>query len=151
MIAAAETRLELRRTLDAPRREVFEAWTRPETIREWFAPGPMTVPVAEVDLRPGGRYRIAMREPNGTQHVVTGTYEEIIPNERLVFTWTWEGGDGEQTLVTVSLVERAGKTELLLVHERFATPASRAQHLDGWNGCLDNLAQRLGRTQGGER
>ena len=151
MTSAAETRLELRRTLDAPPREVFEAWTRPETIRQWFAPGPMTVPLVEVDLRPGGRYRIAMREPDGTQYVATGTYEEVVPDERLVFTWTWEGGDGEQTLVTVSLAERDGKTELLLVHERFATAASRSRHLDGWNGCLDKLAQRLGRFRGGER
>ena len=151
MTAPTDARLEIRRMFDATPQEVFEAWTLPQLMQQWLAPGPMTTPRAEVDLRPGGRFRIGMRDPGGTEVVATGVYREIIPGERLVFTWSWEGGDGEETLVTISLASREGGTELVLVHERFATRESRARHLDGWNSCFDKLARVLGHSTGGVR
>ncbi|MCI0673525.1 MAG: SRPBCC domain-containing protein, partial [Myxococcaceae bacterium] len=120
-------RLEVRRLLPASREKVFDAWTRPDRMRQWFAPGPMSCPRVEVDLRPGGAYRIEMQEPGGATRVTHGTYREVVPNERLVFTWGWEGPDRHETLVTVELRSRGEDTELVLVHERFASAESREQ------------------------
>src|SRR2546427_12616018 len=73
----APVTVRLQRTFQAPREKVFQAWTRPEELKRWSAPGDLTTPVAEVDLRVGGRYRIDMRAPDGTLHRVTGTYREV--------------------------------------------------------------------------
>ncbi|MDB5876348.1 MAG: Activator of Hsp90 ATPase 1 family protein, partial [Ramlibacter sp.] len=71
---AAPPTLEVRRTIRAPRQRVFDAWTKTEELKAWHAPGPLTVTLAEIDLRPGGKYRIHMTEPNGTDHKVSGVY-----------------------------------------------------------------------------
>jgi uncharacterized protein YndB with AHSA1/START domain len=99
----------------------------------------------EVDLRVGGCFRIAMQSPQGDLHVATGTYKEVNPPEKLVFTWTWiEGGmDIGETLVTVELQERVGQTELSLKHENFPSEEARKSHLGGWSGGLDKLEKLL--------
>ncbi|MBM3271536.1 MAG: SRPBCC domain-containing protein [Candidatus Sericytochromatia bacterium] len=140
------TTLELVRTLPASTERVFAAWTRPEKMRVWFAPGPMRVPVALCDLRVGGTYRIEMHAPDGNKYIAVGTYKEIVANERLVFTWSWEGDPSPETLVTVTLRDLGGKTELKLAHDRFTSEEQRAQHLEGWTGCLDNLGASLGQV-----
>jgi len=150
MTPPSDDRLELRRTFDVPRTVLFDAWTRPDSVREWFAPGEMTVPFAEIDFREGGRYRIAMRNPDGSQYIVSGTYRKIVPAERLVFTWRWEG-DPEETLVTITFDEREGRTEMVLRHERFASKESHDRHLDGWNGCIEKLGRMTAFTRGGKR
>jgi uncharacterized protein YndB with AHSA1/START domain len=141
----AEVQLELRRLLPASREEVFEAWTRPEVMTTWCAPGPMTTPSVEIDLRPGGAYRIEMRGPDGASHVAVGKYLEIVRNERLVFTWSWDGPERVETLVTIELNARGEETELVLRHARFPTAEDRDRHLHGWNGCLEKLAARFER------
>lgn len=141
-----ETTLRLTRTFAVPREEVFQAWTDPTVLREWFAPGDdYATPNAEVDLRVGGRYRIQIRSPQGKFHTVVGVYKEITPLEKLVFTWSWqEGGtDVGETLVTVELRERGNSTELVLTHERFPTTETRDDHRKGWTGCLDRLSKAL--------
>jgi uncharacterized protein YndB with AHSA1/START domain/predicted small metal-binding protein len=137
--ATEKTTLEVVRTLSAPPERVFAAWTRPEKIRLWFAPGDMTVPLATADVRVGGSYRIEMREPGGSTYVKCGTYREIVPNERLVFTWADESEPSAESLVTVTFRDLGGKTELKIVHERLASEESREMHLQGWIGCLANL------------
>jgi CubicO group peptidase (beta-lactamase class C family) len=72
-----------------------------------------------------------------------GVYREIIPNEKLVFTWGWEGPERHETLVTIELSDRDGGTELVLLHERFADQAAADHHGQGWRGCLENLATRI--------
>jgi len=141
--SARVTKLFLKRSLEAPREEVFQAWTDPDEIKKWFAPGPAFVPEASVELRVGGRYRIAMRdETNNSSHVATGVYREIKPPERLVFTWSWEGDpQSGEMLVTVELREQGKGTELVLTHELFTTVESKQRHEEGWIGCLDKLAQ----------
>ena len=81
------TVVEVRRVIRAPRQRVFEAWTKPEELKRWHAPGPMTVSLAEVDLRVGGRYRIHMVAPSGEEHRVVGTYREVDPPRRLTYSW----------------------------------------------------------------
>ena len=141
-----EARLDLKHFYRAPRETVYQAWTRPELIKQWFAPGDMTTPFAEVDLRVGGRYRIQMKKPDGETHTTTGLYKEIVPNQRLVFTWGWEGPDRFETLVTVEFRETDGGTELLLTHERFTDTGSRDMHREGWEGCLASLERRLAKA-----
>ncbi len=132
--------LEIRRTVPAPRERVFDAWTRPEEVRRWSAPGPMSVAVAEIDLTVGGRYRIEMQAPDGARHVVGGTYREIDPPRRLVYNWTWEDQpETRDSLVTVEFHERGTSTEIVLRHERLPSDESRVRHEHGWTGCLDNL------------
>jgi uncharacterized protein YndB with AHSA1/START domain len=141
--------LRLERTFDAPREEVFAAWTSPEVLRRWWAAAPgWECTTAEVDLRVGGRYRLAMREsPEAAPYAVGGEYLEVDPPERLVYTWTWEGDPESQrgsrdSVVTVRFLPAGSGTTVELVHEGFATPDVRDRHAHGWMGVLDNLAAR---------
>lgn len=146
MTVSSTTRLELTRRLQASPEKVYTAWTRPEKMRLWFAPGHLTTPSVETDLRPGGRYRIEMHDAKeGATHVVVGTYRELSPYDRLVFTWGWEGDPSPETLVTVELRPVGQETELVLVHERLASEESRDKHLQGWIGCLDKLVEHIER------
>ena len=85
--------LELTHRFAAPREEVFDAWTNPEVLKRWWAAAPTwSTPLAEIDLREGGRYRLSMRTDVGEVHTVGGEYREIRPPERLAYTWAWEEG-----------------------------------------------------------
>jgi uncharacterized protein YndB with AHSA1/START domain len=137
---ASEVSLEIRRTFPASRERVFRAWTRPEELNQWSAPGPAT-PTTEVDLRVGGRYRIVMRGPDGTTHIVGGVYRVVEPPSRLVYTWKWEGNpEAVESLVTVEFQERRKSTDVVLRHEGLRDPADRDRHQEGWTGCLDKLS-----------
>jgi uncharacterized protein YndB with AHSA1/START domain len=83
-----------------------------------------------------------MTSPDGNANRVVGRYLEVNPPERLVFTWQWETGEAhDETVVTLEFIDRAGKTELVLTHERFPTDSARAHHDQGWVGCLDRLVR----------
>ena len=113
-------------------------------MKRWKAPGPMTTPVAEVDLRAGGKYRIHMRAPDGVEHRLYGVYQEVDPPRKLVYTWSWEENpDMGETLVTVEFLDRDGATEVVLTHELFPTDEVRGRHEEGWTACFDKLAQVL--------
>jgi len=138
-----DTRLQVKRFINATRDRVFEAWTKPELMKQWYAPGTMTVPNASSDLRVGGAYSVEMKGTMNGKFVnptVGGRYTKIVPNELLVFTWSWQGDSAPETLVTVELKEADGGTEVTLTHERFASPEVRDRHEHGWTGCLENLA-----------
>lgn len=150
--AANEPRVELvtTRTFDAPRARVFEAWTRPELVRRWWGPGGFTLPVCEIDLRPGGAYRFVMRGPDGAEFPVTGVYHEVAPPERLVFTDGVELPDGRSpvAIVTVTFVEQEGRTTVT-IRARHETAEDRRKLEEmgwavGWAECLDRLAALLG-------
>ncbi len=136
--------LNLVRTIKAAPEKVFAAWTEPETLKRWMAPGDdMSVALAETDLRAGGRYRIVMRETNGTEHRVGGIYREIVPGKKLSFTWAWESTPENESLVTIELRQNGVGTELTLTHTKFATEQSRDMHNHGWNGCLAKLERLM--------
>jgi uncharacterized protein YndB with AHSA1/START domain len=119
---------------------VFEAWTDPKILAKWFFPNSaFEVPVAETDVKVGGRYRIVMKSPDGALHDVSGVYREIVANKRLVFSWAWASEPEAETIVTIDLRRRDGTTELTLTHDRFASESAREKHLHGWTGCLGNL------------
>lgn len=142
-----ETSLQLKRIFAAPREKVFRAWTQPEELRQWFAPTEeYSVRDAEVDLKVGGKYRIAMKHRDEKiSHVVVGTFREVRPLEKLVYTWHWEeaGPEAPEMLVTVEFHDRGGSTEIVLTHEFFPDDKARDEHNKGWTGCLDRLAKFL--------
>ena len=143
----SELKLTVERTFDFPREDVFEAWTSPEVMRRWFAAEhDWTTPVAEVDLRPGGRVRVSMAEAGGEPvHTFEGTYLEVTPPERIVFTVEWQGedADGMTSAVAVEFREHDGRTTVVLTHTGLASEESRDDHEDGWTKCLENLETRV--------
>jgi uncharacterized protein YndB with AHSA1/START domain len=143
------TAIRLERTFNAPALAVFEAWTSTEALRRWYPPGrDWETPVAEVDLRVGGRLRIVMRSPDGEEFGGGGEFREIVPPTRLVFTWAWDRPDvaeGAQ-LVEVDFIERSdGATTVVLTNRGLRDQASRESHREGWEGSFDNLDRVLTR------
>lgn len=143
----SETSLRLERTYDASPQDVFNAWTNPEVLRRWWAVHPEgSTPIAEVDLRVGGRYRLSMEDPSGTRHTVGGEYREVSPPQRLVYSWCWEqdnGKPGHVSTVTVEFQADGKRTNVVLEHTGLASAESRDQHAHGWNACLDILQSRV--------
>jgi glutathione S-transferase len=144
--------LRLTRRFAAPRERVFEAWTDPDVLREWWAAAPTMSPGdAEVDLREGGRYRLSMRDDeSGEVHTLVGEYTEVNRPERLAYTWTWESNaeamaGSAGSLVVVEFSDDGDGTEVTVTHRGFANDEIRGMHAHGWNGCLDNLERALTR------
>jgi len=142
----ATAELAITRVLDAPRALVFEAWTEPERLVQWFGPQGFTIPFCEMDVRTGGAWRVCMRSPEGVDHWVQGVYREIIEPDRLVFSWVREDAEGKlgaDTVVTLTFVEEGGKTKLTLHHALFDSVTARDEHRNGWASCLDRLPEYL--------
>jgi uncharacterized protein YndB with AHSA1/START domain len=138
-----QTSLHLRRTFAAPRERVFRAWTEPAVLEKWFKPMGLTITVTTLELRVGGEYRFKLHSPDGSQSDISGTYLEITPPARLVFTWVTDATRGEQTVVTLEFVERDGLTEVRLTHDRLADEAMILAHKSGWESCIDQIAAVL--------
>ena len=133
------------RTINAPRDKVFAAWTEPEAIKAWFGPEGCDTTDAEIDARVGGRYLFTMNEGEHHGLRVSGTFEEVSPPDRLIFTWKWLTGPGEdleETRVTVECLAAGDATEVRIKHEGLAG-AMRDEHIKGWTGCLENLEKYL--------
>jgi uncharacterized protein YndB with AHSA1/START domain len=95
-------------------------------------------------VRVGGRFRIVFGRPDGTAHECAGVYREVIPNRKLVFTWTWPNSSPErESLLTLTLRPAGSGTELHFVHEQFFDEAVRDGHKQGWTGALDKLGRFL--------
>ena len=153
--AVSETTLRITRKLAAPRELVFKAWTQPEFLSKWWGVrADYTTPIAEVDLRVGGKYRLGMQPPDQDHPlVIGGIFREVNPPEKLVYTWVWEPqlpeteirSEGNvapgETLVTVEFHDVDGQTEIVLTHQFFADQDMRDKHGHGWGGCLDQLAR----------
>jgi uncharacterized protein YndB with AHSA1/START domain len=146
----ADRQLVITRVFDAPRGLVFKAWTEPEHLERWQgAPRGFTVTAHQMEVRPGGAYRVCMRSPEGVDHWLQGVYREIVEPERLVFTHVWldaQGRPGKETLVTITFAERGGKTELTLHQTGFKSVESRDGHKEGWTSTFDRLAGYLGKA-----
>ena len=137
--------LTLKRKLSAPAAKVFAAWTDPEKIIHWFGPAETAGGSvrADMDVRVGGRFRISFKDQDGEYHEVGGTYREIVPNERLVFSWAWHSTPERESLVTITLKRDGDATMLTLHHERFFDDKARDGHERGWTGTLEKLARYL--------
>jgi uncharacterized protein YndB with AHSA1/START domain len=144
--------VELTRVIRAARPRVFDAWTRPDVIRQWFAPEGKVTTAAETNPVEGGAYGLtfqgtmqdgAAARPNQSANhkaSVRGMYTKVQPFDLIQFTWEAEWSAGESSLVTIHFREVAGGTEIRLMHEKFASVQSRDGHAIGWDGCLAHLA-----------
>ena len=132
--------LTLTRSYPVAPEKVWRAWTDPQAMKQWFKPDPAwSIPLAEADVRVGGRYRILMRDTRGQEFDLAGAYREVVPNRRLVMTWGWKNQPGQESLVTVTLRPEGKGTQLELRHERYTDMENEATHEQGWNGALDQL------------
>jgi uncharacterized protein YndB with AHSA1/START domain len=134
--------VELRRRFRADPEHVFRAWTEPAALRRWWCPPGWVAAEIEIDLRIGGRYRIAMtRRGAGETVAVIGEFLEVAVPRRLVYTWRWEGAFPEmsETVVTVELEGTGGETLLTIRHDNFGDLATRHQHRSGWIAACSRL------------
>jgi uncharacterized protein YndB with AHSA1/START domain len=142
--------LVLTRVFDAPRKLVFKAWTDPKIVAQWWGPHHFTNPVCELDARPGGAIRIHMRGPDGTIYPMTGTYQEIVEPERIVFTSAALDAAGNpmfEMLTTVTFAEQDRKTKQILRTRVIKSTAEAPRYLAGmeagWTQSLERLAAYL--------
>jgi len=147
-MASAKTKeqpsLSIVRKLGAGPAKVWRAIPEPEMLKQWMAPSDaFKVPVAEADVRVGGRYHIVMNAPDGEVHDVSGVYREIVPNKKLVYTWAWKSTPERQSVVTIELRAAGSGTELTLRHEQFADTDARDHHQQGWMGCPARLEKAV--------
>lgn len=156
------------RVFDASREEVFRFFADPGLLAQWFAPAPLTVPVSEGEVRPGGHYRITMRDEDGNEYTSVGAYEEVIEPERLVYTDSATempaafldmlneargmpaGTPVADGLVTLIFEDANGKTKLTY-YEEFDSGATRdgwveLQMVEGLSESFDNLEKLLAKT-----
>lgn len=136
------------RFFNAPRHLVFEAWTNPALVPLWMlGPPGWTMPVCEIDLRPGGEWRFVWRRTAGTEMEMRGVYKEVAPPERLVSTERW-GGQWPETLNTLLLVEQDGRTKLsntvLYPSKEARDAALQTGMMEGVTASFDRLEQYLG-------
>lgn len=136
--------LTLVRRIRAAPAAVFEAWTRPEILATWWGPHHTRVLEAEIDAREGGAFRVLLEEDTGARHEVRGTYAEVVPPARLVFSWAWTNAPERISRVTVVLRAIAEGTEVTLTHDRFADEGTATRHRRGWTESLDRLTGRFG-------
>ncbi|HXY37958.1 MAG TPA: protein kinase [Planctomycetaceae bacterium] len=147
-----ESTLNLQWTIHAPIEKVFEAWTKPDVMANWFAPtDDFVASSVEVDLRVGGNYRLDMRPKDSPQVFMhRGQYCRIEAPRLLSFTWcpVSHGPNTPETQVTIELRPNGNSTDMTLIHERFRDEADRDRHNKGWNGCLGRLARKVGAADG---
>ncbi|MFC4440192.1 MULTISPECIES: SRPBCC family protein [Natrialbaceae] len=152
----SEYNLIIERTFDAPRERVWEAWTNPEQVEQWWGPEGFTVPRCEMDVRPGGSFHIDMEAPDGTIYPDEGEFHEVDEPERLVATSrAFEDEDGDFQLEvrqTVTFADRDGRTELTLEAEVITGTPEVADALEGmelgWSQSLDKLDAYVAQSAG---
>lgn len=135
------------RTIKASPARVWAAITRPEQMLQWWGPDAGPTLKAEADVRPGGRFSVLFRLLNGEEHNPTGVYRDVLPEQKLVFTWEWPGMPERESLVTFLLRPLGTGTELTLIHAHLPDEEARQSHEKGWSGLLDKLPIFLGERQ----
>ncbi|MEV4753542.1 SRPBCC domain-containing protein [Micromonospora sp. NPDC049559] len=140
------------RVFDAPRRLVFEAWTDPRHIAQWFGPVGVTTPLSSIsmDVRPGGIWQLPMIDDvDGTEYPVTFTCREVVEPERLVLTTRVRPGSGtlpDEAVLTVTFAELGDRTEMTFHVCGLAASEENAELENGWSSSFDRLAERLARV-----
>jgi uncharacterized protein YndB with AHSA1/START domain len=131
------------RVVEAPRRLVFDTWTKPEHVQQWMlGPPGWTMPVCEIDLRPGGTWHFVWRKDNGSEMPMSGSYREVSPPDRLVTTERW-GPEWPETVNTMELSESGGRTTITLT-VTYPDKAARDAALEtGMKDGMDHGYERL--------
>jgi uncharacterized protein YndB with AHSA1/START domain len=148
-------KVEVRRTIAAPRERVFDAFARQEQMDRWMCRDAAShvIEYLQFDFRVGGGFSLEIRTPDGHAYLHRSIYKEIKRPEKIVFTWNLEHTDAggrkvmhhpEDTIVRVELLDRRGSTEVVLTHDLGATSAKeRGDYQQGWTGCLEKLAEAV--------
>ena len=127
---ASKPSLALKRRFKASPAQLFQAWTQPEKmIRWWGVTGHPKTPIAEADLKVGGRFRVQFHTPDGERHSVSGVYREVVPNRKLVFSWAWQSTPERESQVTIDL-----------------NPITAGTAPSRWRICTQSLSWRIGTT-----
>ena len=146
----------IERIFEAPRKQVWKAWTDPEQMKRWWGPKDFTAPFAEIDLRVGGKYLYCMRSPEGKDYWGTGIYREIVPLEKIVATDCFSDEKGnvvpashygmtgdwpQELIVTVTFEDQDNNTKMTLNHVGLPAGENRDMAREGWNQSFDKLAE----------
>ena len=140
----ADTQILITREFDAPRHLVFLAWTTPELIKRWWSGGRGEVTAADVDLRPGGRWRYVLAAGDGTEAAFHGEYLQIVPDERIVSTEVYEAIPDAEAVTTLMLTEMGGRTRLTMLVQH-TSRENRDRHLE-YGDSLQQAMDRLERA-----
>jgi uncharacterized protein YndB with AHSA1/START domain len=146
-----------RRTFNLPLNTVWKAWTEPESFKKWWGPEGYSCPFCNIDFRVGGKYLNSMEGPDGKETWSTGTYQEIKPLEKIVYTDSFADSKGKivpaayykmpgewqlEMIVTVTFEEVDGKTNMALRHA--GLPFDMADDcIKGWQSCFDKLENNV--------
>jgi uncharacterized protein YndB with AHSA1/START domain len=139
----ADDELRITREFDAPAAMMFALWSQPEHLKRWMGPATFTCPVAEIDFRVGGAYRMLIMSPAHGENWFGGIYREIVPNKRIVFTFAWDNDGpsaGLEMVVTITFQEKGGKTVQTFHQRPFRDVGARDRHVGGWTSGFDKLA-----------
>lgn len=139
--------LTINRVFNPPRSVVFKAFTDPKRMLQWLGPRDYPASFVEADVRPGGKWRACLDSAaNGEELWHGGIYHEVVPDERLVFTFAWDQEDGKagrETLVKIDFEDLAGKTKMQFQQSEFDTVENCEGHRQGWNSAFDRLEELL--------
>ena len=142
----ADRTLTITRVFDAPRELVFKAWTDKQHAMMWWGPKHHPATQVDMDVKPGGRWRHCLKSvETGKDLWHGGSFREVVPPERLVFTFAWEesGERGLDTLVTVTFEDLDGKTRMTMHQTPFQSLGERDGHGEGWSSAFDRLDEHL--------
>jgi len=152
--SVADNELLIVRTFNAPASVVFALWSSAEHMKRWMGPKSFACPEMAIDLRVGGRYRGMIKSAEHGENWFSGIYREIVQNQRLVFTFTWENegpSAGLEMVVTITFEERNGKTVQTFHQAPFRTIERRDSHVGGWSEAFDKqatYAEKIAREHG---
>ncbi len=130
-----------RRWIPASAQLLFDAWTQPAELMQWWGPTGVKCTDARIDLRVGGTYLIDNLMPDGRLVRIVGDFEVVEPPRRLSYSWRVEPGEETPERVTVRFEPCDGGTEVVVIHERIASTSTRDRHEQGWQGCLEGLSR----------
>ena len=138
--------IEIQLNINAPAESVFEAWTNPSVLQKWFSlEDSHTMPIVEIDLRTGAKYRIGIKHPDGSLRIIGGVFKRIIPNEMLSFTWSVGGGGTQQkkSIVVVEFINKTDGSGLVVKHQFITGEKLRFQFETEWKTRLARLEKVL--------
>jgi uncharacterized protein YndB with AHSA1/START domain len=152
----AGDRMVITRVFDAPRALVWEAWTNPKYVMQWWGPNGFTAPVCKMDFRVGGKFLCCMRAPDGQEFWNGGEYHEIVLHEKIVYSMYFSDSKGNKVEPEHYGIEHEaiegehdevifedlgnGKTKLTLLGNETMESAKNSGQLEGWNQLLDKVA-----------
>lgn len=141
-MTASKNSLRVTQFIHGELKKVFQAWTDADRVVKWLCPEECRVIATEAKVDVGGSYRETMK-CGSDMHTVFGTYREIIPNRKLIFTHQWEEPNAVQTEVAVIFADKDNGSQVTLTQKGFMDAATQKGHEEGWAGALRNLAKQF--------